>query len=282
MRVAYRMLGSMSEAEDVVQEAWIRWQRQDQASVQEPAAWLTRAVTRLCLDAMKSARARRESYVGAWLPEPFVEPEDEEPAEDELTLTLMLALERLSPLERAAFLLHDVFGVPLHEVAASLGRDPAAARQLAVRARRHVREDRARFRVERAEGERLARAFFTASTSGDVASLRTLLAQDVVLQADGGGKVTAFLNPIIGHERALRLFAGLHRKLGSRPARFIRMSWIDGLPGYVSRERDDVLQSTALQVEDGRIRAVYIMRNPDKLGAIRRMLPAMDLDNPQG
>lgn len=265
VRLAYRMLGSWSDAEDIVQDAWLRWRQVDETTVREPAAYLSRTVTRLCLDVMKSARAQRETYVGSWLPEPIVEAEDEEIRSDELTLTLMLALERLSPLERAAFLLHDVFGVPLDEIAGTLDRDPAAVRQLAVRARKHVQEARPRYKVEREEGDRLAQAFFTASTTGDLAGLRAMLAHNVVMKADGGGKVLAFLNPIVGIERVVRLFAGLYRKLTAQPAVFIRPMWIDGLPGYLSRERDNVLQTTAFEIEDGRITAVYITRNPDKL-----------------
>jgi RNA polymerase sigma-70 factor (ECF subfamily) len=268
IRIAYRMLGSTAEAEDVVQDAWIRWQRVDPGEVREPAAFLTRTVTRLCLDAMKSARARRETYVGSWLPEPIIEPEEEDVRPDELTLTLMLALERLSPLERAAFLLHDVFDVPLNEVAATLDRDAAAVRQLAVRARKHVQAARPRFQVERAEGDRIAQAFYAASTSGDTGALRAMLAESAVLQADGGGKANAFLNPIVGLTRILRLFDGLHRKLNATPASFIALTWIDGLPGYISRERDGVLQTTALAIEEGLIAGIYITRNPDKLKSI--------------
>jgi RNA polymerase sigma factor (sigma-70 family) len=273
VRLAYRMLGSMAEAEDVVQEAWIRWHGADRAAIREPAAFLHRVVVRLCLDLMKSARARREAYVGSWLPDPIVEPE-ETPGLDELTLTLMLVLERLSPLERAAFLLHDVFDVPLAEVAATLGRAPAAVRQLAVRARRHVRAGRPRFPAARDEGERMARSFFAASTGGDLAALRAMLADHVVLRADGGGKVTAFLNPIRGADRVLRLFAGLHRKLVARPAVLLRAVQVDGLPGYVSLERDGLPQTTALQIEGGRITGIFITRNPDKLASLRPILAA--------
>ncbi len=275
VRLAYRMLGSTAEAEDIVQDAWLRWRRTDMAEVREPAAFLTRTVTRLCLDAMRSARARRESYVGSWLPEPIVEPEADGLRLDDLTLTLMLALERLSPLERAAFLLHDVFDLPLNEVATTLDRDAAAVRQLAVRARRHVRAARPRYPVERDEGERIARAFFTASMSGDTAALRSMLAETVVLRSDGGGKVLAFLNPIVGLERVLRLYDGLHRKLRVRPATLIAPTWIDGLPGYVSRERDGVLQTTALAIENGRINGIFITRNPDKLRHVARAVPAL-------
>ncbi len=272
VRLAYRMLGSMLEAEDVVQDAWLRWRAVDADGVEAPGAYLTRIVTRLCLDILKSARSRRETYIGPWLPEPIAEPPDDALRADELTLTLMLALERLSPLERAAFLLHDVFDVPLGDVAATLDRDAAAVRQLASRARKHVREERPRFPISRQDGETIARAFFAASTSGDVEGLRALLAQDVIVRADGGGKVLAFLNPIIRLDRVLRMFAGLHRKLTTQPAKFIQPLWIDGLPGYVSRERDNVLQTTALAVEDGRVVAVFITRNPDKLVGIADLL----------
>jgi len=264
LRLAYRMLGSMSEAEDVVQDGWLRWSRVDPAEVESAPAFLSRTVTRLCLDVMKSARVRRETYVGSWLPEPLVETEDT-PVQDDLTLTLMMALERLSPLERAAFLLHDVFDVDMNEVAATLDRDPAAVRQLAARARRHVKESRPRYAVDDEEGARIARAFFIASRNGDVGTLSALLAENVVLQSDGGGKVLAFINPITGIDRLLRLYQGLSRKYKGGGEDSFRPARIDGLPGYTSLERDNKLQTTALEIVDGRITHIYITRNPDKL-----------------
>ena len=275
LRIAYRMLGSRSEAEDIVQNAWLRWVGADRSGIAAPYPFLARVVTRLCLDEMKSARARRETYVGAWLPEPLVGAEEDGVDEDDLTLTLMMALERLSPLERAAFLLHDVFGVPLGEVAETLDREAAAVRQLAVRARRNVQAARPRFPIEREEGERIARAFFVASTSGDTATLRILLAKNAVLRSDGGGKVLAFINPITGLERLLRLYEAVQRKWGEGWAQMLEPVWIDGLPGYVSRERGDVLQTTALAIEDGRITAIYITRNPDKLRYVAQALSAV-------
>jgi len=271
VRLAYRMLGSVAEAEDVVQDAWLRWQRADQEAVENPAAYLSRTVTRLCLDVMKSARVRHEDYIGPWLPEPIVEPE-EGMRLDELTLTLMMALERLSPLERAAFLLHDVFDQPLAEIAATLDRDPAAVRQLAARARKHVRASGPRYPVESEEGGRIARAFFDASASGDISALRSLLAENVTVQADGGGKVTAFRNVIVGQEHVVRLYGGLARKYAANPPIFIEAVWIDGLPGYISHDRDNVLQTTAFAIENGKVTAVYITRNPDKL---RGVLPGL-------
>src|SRR5690606_17118989 len=177
----YRMLGSVADAEDMMQEAFIRWMKADRSEVREPEAYLRRMVTRLCLDQLKSARRQRETYVGPWLPDPVLEEEEEE----DITLPLMLALERLSPLERAAFLLHDVFGQSFEEVAATIRRDPAACRQLAARARTHIREARPRFQVEKRRGLELAEAFFNASRSGDMKSLGAMLAADVSVHADG-------------------------------------------------------------------------------------------------
>jgi hypothetical protein len=228
-----------------------------------PSAYLTRIVTRLCLDHMKSARARRETYVGAWLPEPLmgaIEP-DEMVAGD---VTMMLALERLSPLERAAFLLHDVFDLALPEMAAALDRAPAAVRQFAVRARKHVESGRQRYRVDPTEADRIARAFFAASRDGDTAALAALPAADVELGPDGGGRVLASSNVIRGLDRLLRLFAGLTGKPYFQPV-LLRTAIIDGLPGYVSVDRGGVLQTTALAVNGGRITAIYMVRNPDKL-----------------
>lgn len=266
LRLAYRMTGSHAEAEDVVQDAWLRWSGAH-GDIATPAAYLTRIVTRLCLDRMKSAASRRETYYGEWLPEPLVEGEADEMRADELTLTLMLALERLSPLERAAFLLHDVFDVPLAEVATTLDRDAAAVRQLAARARRHVREERPRYPIAQTEAERIASAFFVASKQGDTEALRAMLAEDVVLTSDGGGKVIAFRNPIFGVEKALRLFEGLRRKFAGTEET-IRPMRIDGLPGFATLVGDSLLQTTALEMKDGRISAIYIMRNPDKLARL--------------
>ncbi|MDE1150106.1 MAG: sigma-70 family RNA polymerase sigma factor [Azospirillaceae bacterium] len=271
VRLAYRMLGSVAEAEDVVQDAWLRWCQADHATVTAPASFLSRIVTRLCLDTLKSARVRRETYVGSWLPEPLAGT-DEDMAEDDLSLTLMLALERLSPLERAAFLLHDVFGVALDEVAGTLHRDAAAVRQLASRARRHIHAARPRYPVAPEEGDRIAQAFYAASHLGDVAGLSALLARDVVLYADGGGKVRAFFNPIRGLARIVRLFASLSAKGEFTSAILVRPLRIDGLPGYVSVERGAVLQTTAFAIEEGRITAIYITRNPEKLARVAQGL----------
>jgi RNA polymerase sigma-70 factor (ECF subfamily) len=260
-RGAYRMLGSVADAEDVLQAACIRWVKADRGSVRAPEAFLRRVVTRLCIDQLKSARQRRETYIGPWLPEPVVE----EVLEEDVTLPLMLALERLSPLERAAFLLHDVFGVGFDEVAATIHRDAAACRQHAARARTHVREARPRFRVDKQRGVALAQAFFAASREGDMEALRAMLAEDVSVHADGGGKRAAAGAPIVGLDAVMKLqerLAALFRDNGSQ---LVRAGFINGLPGIVTLEADGELQTTALEIEDGKIAAIYVVRNPDKL-----------------
>lgn len=264
IRPAYRMLGSMSEAEDIVQEAWLRWHKADRSAVWDPLAYLSQTVTRLCLDHLKSARVRRETYIGPWLPEPVFDASADDPDED-LSLTLMMALERLSPPERAAFLLHDVFGMGFDEIAATLNRESAACRQLASRARKNVQAARPRYNVSKDEGQRIAEAFFTASRNGDVDALKTLLAETVVDYTDGGGVKIAALNPLHGFRRVAGFFAGLARQVkGAQPPVLYRGS-INGLPGFLTLERGDVVETTALQIEDGKITAIYIVRNPEKL-----------------
>ncbi len=272
LRIAYRMLGSLAEAEEMVQEAYLRWHQADRDTVRDPRAFLARTVSRLCLDFLKSARMRRESYVGTWLPEPLVEMETDR--SDEITLTLMMALERLSPLERAAFLLHDVFGLSFDEVAHGLGRDAAACRQLAARARTHVREARPRFPVPPERAKDIAAAFFEASRSGDVAALQKLLAADVTIYSDGGGKTFAALKPVPGQHKVIRFYATLARKLGYPRPPVLYEGTIDGLPGLVTLEAPGVLQSTALQIEGDVVTAIYVVRNPDKLRHLEHLLPS--------
>ncbi|AOJ64221.1 RNA polymerase subunit sigma [Burkholderia ubonensis] len=261
VRVAYRMLGSVADAEDIVQEAFIRWMDVDRSEVRVPEAFLRRMVMRLCLDQLKSARHQRETYVGPWLPEPVVEEDEQE----DVTLPLMLALERLSPLERAAFLLHDVFGLEFDEVAATIRREPAACRQLAARARTHVREARPRFHVEKQRGVEIAEAFFAASRSGDMRALGALLAEDVSLHADGGGKRPAAGEPVLGFERVMKVHEYLAELFRKNASTLVRAGFINGLPGFVTLEADGELQTTALEIEDGKVSAIYVVRNPDKL-----------------
>jgi RNA polymerase sigma-70 factor, ECF subfamily len=263
VRVAYRMLGSVADAEDVVQDALLRWLDVDRDAVREPAAFLRRVVTRLCLDRLKSVRRERETYVGTWLPEPVVESGEDEL--DDVTLPLLMALERLSPLERAAFLLHDVFSLDFEEVAATIGREPAACRQLASRARAHVRADRPRYPVPRERGIKIAEAFFAASRDGEMERLRALLAADVTVYADGGGKASAHTAPVAGLDNVMRLFETLASVFAVSRSRLVRYGFINGLPGFITIERGDILQTTALEIEDGCVVAVYVVRNLDKL-----------------
>lgn len=274
--LAYQMLGSFSDAQDVVQEAYLRWRQAN--GITHPGAWLRQVTTRLCLDQLKSARARREIYVGPWLPEPVLEEAGAwtDPTQDgalDLSVGLMLALERLSPLERAAFLLHDIFEMDFTAIGEAIGRSPQACRQLASRARAHVRSGRPRFVVPVEEGDRIVEAFRRAAETGDTKALAALLAEDTVLISDGGGKASAALNPVHGAAKVARFVVGVERKwprsvLG-RPVR------INGAPGFVSVDTDGTLQATALDLRsDGRIQAIHIVRNPDKLRWVAARLDA--------
>lgn len=280
--LAYRMLGSLAEADDVLQDAWIRWQNANRSEIESPPAFLTRVVTRLCLDRMKAAQASRETYVGPWLPEPVA---DEAAVSSsfggqggsdlaaDLSVALLLALERLSPLERAAFLLHDVFDLDYAEVARTLERSEDACRQLAARARANVQQSRTRFPVSREKGEQIAAAFLTASREGDTDQLLRLLAADAQLRTDGGGLRRAALNPIFGAERIARFYAGIARKhpadpSSPRPAPAARLMTLNGLPGYISFDAEGCLQTTTLELDGDQIVAVYVVRNPTKLRGV--------------
>lgn len=268
MALAYRMLGSLVEAEDAVQEAYLRWHDTNRAKVRNPQAFLSRTVMRLCLDQLKSARRRRETYVGPWLPEPVLESDalDADSASDyaqDLSVALMLTLERLSPLERAAFLLHDVFEVDFAEIAATLGRNEAACRQLAARGRVHVRGVRPRFHPSHEENSKLLAAFKEAAESGNATGLAAYLAKDAVLLADGGGKRAAALNPIHGADHIVRLVEGLGRKLAGRFR--LRFAPINGMPGFILTDPNGGIETIALDIIDGKITAIYNVRNPDKL-----------------
>jgi len=266
--VAYRMLGSVAEAEDVVQDSFLRWQRVDE-DVQEPRAYLARIVTRLCLDKLKSAQVRREQYVGTWLPEPLVEDASAQRVADDLSVALLMTLERLSPLERAAFLLHDVFDMDYSEIAGVLERSEPAVRQLAARGRDHVRaggEDvRPRFTPSPESEARLMGAFATAMATGDVNGLASILAKDAVLYSDGGGKRRAALNPIYGADKIARFVEGAFKKGGPLPpANAIQPARINGLPGLVIHMPDGP-ETMAIETNGEQIIAIYIVRNPDKL-----------------
>ncbi|UFN47735.1 sigma-70 family RNA polymerase sigma factor [Roseomonas sp. OT10] len=272
--LAYRMTGSLAEAEDIAQDAFLRWNAADRGRVEVPRAWLLTTAARLSLDRLKSARHRRETYVGPWLPEPALEAA-EAPQQaalgraQDISVAFLLTLQRLSPAERAVFILHDLFETPFAEIASLLGRSEAACRKLATRARDHLGEPAPRHPVDEAEARRIARAFFAASRDGDEAALRDLLAAEVVLHTDGGGARPAALNPILGAERVGRFFAGLARKHGPARPPLLHLGRINTLPGYVTLEADGLPQTTALECRDGRIVAIYVVRNPEKLRALR-------------
>jgi RNA polymerase sigma-70 factor, ECF subfamily len=275
--LAYRMLGSMAEAEDAVQEAYLRWHDADRTSVEDPKAFLTTTTTRICLDVLRSARARRERYVGPWLPDPVTDsaalaPDAQTELAEDLSVALLLALERLSPLERAAFLLHDVFDYSFSQVADALGRNEAACRQLASRARTRVRDARpkgmtparrASSSIDPKHAELLS-AFITASRSGDIETLTRLLTSDARIVSDSGGKVPAALNVIEGAERVAAFLAGVVPK-GWTDEMSVRFDTINGLPGLIVSGPSGLVQTTAFEIEDGLVKAIYVVRNPDKL-----------------
>lgn len=267
--LAYRMTGSLADAEDAVQEAFLRWSRTETSEVRDPRAFLATLVTRLCLDQLKSARARRESYVGPWLPEPVLDSDAvaveaaTELAHD-VSVALLLALQRLSPLERAAFLLHDVFGYEHAELAEMIGKSAAACRKLCERARHHVRETRVRRQPSDAECNRLVAAFQVAVASGKPEALGELLLEDAVLYADGGGRAKAALKPILGRDRVTKFLLGVAQKMqawrfGIEPAR------VNGMPGLLLFEDGVLVQTVAFELDGDKVYRIYSVRNPDKL-----------------
>jgi RNA polymerase sigma-70 factor (ECF subfamily) len=265
--LAYRMLGSLAEAEDAVQDAWLRWSRADRAAIVDPAAWLVRVTGRLCLDRLRAARARRETYVGPWLPEPLVEDLAEDPVEraEEVSVAFLLALQRLSPLERAVFLLHDVFDQDYAAIARSLERGEAACRQLASRARSHLKAARPRFAVSQEEAGRLVAAFLDATARGDTAALGRLLAEDCVLITDGGGRRAAALRPLVGRADILQFIERFSWRQGWPPPGAPRPARINGWPGLVLESPDGVQTLAFEPGEAGTLAAIYVVRKPEKL-----------------
>ncbi|MCF6524188.1 RNA polymerase sigma-70 factor [Streptomyces sp. JJ36] len=268
--IAYRILGSVSEAEDAVQETWLRYQASPTTPV-SVKAFLSAAVTRISVDVLRSARHRRETYVGQWFPEPLLTDPYEDPARsvelaDSVSTAALLLLERLSPLERAVFVLREVFGFGFPEVASAVGRSQAACRQLAARARRHMNAGRPRFEADRRERERLAARFFDALREGDVDGLRELLAADVRLVGDGGGKAPQFAHGVVGADRVARVLASNVPWL-TRVDVTVEPHDVNGQPGAILRDREGrVLATWDLEVLGGRIQAIRSVLNPDKLG----------------
>jgi len=269
--VAYRMLGIRADAEDVVQDAWLRWSDPQRGPVHSAEAWLVSVVTRLSIDRLRAAKVQREHYIGEWLPEPLIEadertPEDAAELASELSVALMWVLERLAPEERAAFLLRQAFDQDYGELAAVLGKSEAACRQLVHRASERVRRETPRFQVRKDVHRGLLERFLQAASRGDQAALKGLLADDVAIVADGGGKVASFMKIVRGAERIANLYKAVH--LRNAPRLEYRMALINGEPGLL-RYVDGQLESAQAFVTDGeRIVAIYAMRNPDKLGAI--------------
>jgi len=279
INLAYRLLGSLAEAEDAVQETYARWyamSREEQEAIETPAAWLTTVASRICLDLLRSARVRRERYTGEWLPEPLpepaewsggrpggatVDPADRVTLDESVSYALLTVLEQLSPAERTAFVLHDVFDVPFDEVASVVGRTPEAVRQLASRARRHVRGERPRFPASDDEHDRAVRAFASAVGEGDLSSLVAVLDPDVVWTSDGGGLATAARKPLRGAARVGRGWAALTARLVREPFEIT----LNGRLGLVVSSEDGHRAALSFVVSDGRITRIDAIRNPEKL-----------------
>jgi RNA polymerase sigma-70 factor (ECF subfamily) len=271
--IAYRMLGSVSEAEDVVQESLLRVHQAVKAgeTIQSPRAFVATVTTRLSINELRSARARRERYVGEWLPEPIVTDGEDDPARhaetaDSLSLAMLVLLESLSPEQRAVLLLHDVFDYGYREIATIVGKSEDNVRQLASRARRHVEQGRPRFQTTREEREELARRFFAAAEGGDLAGLESLLAHDVQMTGDGGGKAPALARPLQGRARVARTLAGWLGHETRLPGIQMRPVEINGAPGALVFDRQERLVGvTVLEITGGEIKAIRSIANPDKL-----------------
>jgi RNA polymerase sigma-70 factor (ECF subfamily) len=281
--IAYRMTATVSDAGDLVQEAFLRYTRAVRAGVEiaSPRAWLSTVVTRLAIDEARSARARRETYVGQWLPEPLLTDADDPAAHveqaDSLSMAFLLLLDRLSPAERAVFLLHDVFGYAYDEVAGIVEKSAANCRQLAHRARTHLAADRPRFEVSRRDRDELAARFFAAVTEGDLGGLLDMLAADVVVYGDGGGKAPQWMHPIGGARRVARLLAGLGRGLAEAGLRVQRHE-VNGQPGALVLDPDGrVVFVLALDIADGVVQTVRSVINPDKLDHLGPVADAWSL-----
>jgi RNA polymerase sigma-70 factor, ECF subfamily len=262
--VAYEMLGSAADAEDVVQETWLRWANVDQAEVHDPRAYLVRIVTRQALNRLRTLARQREEYIGDWLPEPLLtSPDVAEDAElaENVSIAMLTVLETLGPIERAVFVLHEVFETPYHEIAEAVGKTPAAVRQIAHRAREHVASRRPRIRVDRAEQQAAVEKFMAAISTGDLQGLVEVLAPDVVLISDGGGLVATVRKPVTGVAKVAALLAAAVRA----PDFVASAAWLNGMPG-ARIHIAGTATAVSLVVEEGRITRIYAIRNPHKLG----------------
>jgi RNA polymerase sigma-70 factor (ECF subfamily) len=279
--IAYRMTGSISDAEDIVQEAFLRLTRvlRDGASIGLPKAYLATVTTRLAISHLRSARVRRESYVGAWLPEPLLTSTEPDPAEraemsDSLSMAFLVLMESLTPTERAVFLLHEVFGYAYQEIADITGKSEPNCRQIFLRARRHVDEGKPRFEASRKQRDEVAGRFLAAATGGDLAGLLELLAPDVVMIGDGGGKAWALAQPLPGAEQVARFMLGLYRR-GQKMGAYGELAWVNGQPGAVSYDAEGrVISVLAFDIADGKVQTIRSVVNPDKL---RHLGPVSDV-----
>jgi RNA polymerase sigma-70 factor (ECF subfamily) len=270
--VAYRMLGRATEAEDIIQDAYVKWTRRSEADIETPAAYLTTIVTRLCIDQLRSARVQRETYKGPWLPEPLEVdapgPADSAELADSLSLAFLVLLEELQPVERAAFLLHDVFDYPYGEIAGIVDRSETACRQLVSRARRRVDEPRRRFDADQVHGRELTRRFLVACGTGDLDGLLALLSDDVTVWTDGGGKVRAALRPVTGRHRSARFLLSVAKRVAEGVE--VREVSLNGQPGLLFQESDGrVTLALTLDIQADRVIAVRVVSNPDKLVALQ-------------
>ena len=275
--IAYRMLGSVADAQDMVQESYLRWQQSSDEAIRSPRAWLTTVITRLCLNHLQLARVKRETYVGQWLPEPLVDEQAGDPADtsqlaDSLSLAFLVLLETLSPTERAVFILREGFDCDFSDIARIVEKSEENCRQILARARKRIDERRPRFEASRTDAEKLVAPFLAALRSGDLEAMLGRLAENVVLVADGGGRAGALLRPLHGAETVARAMLGATRKHGFANAD-IRPATVNGLPGVV-RFQDSHAQSVlAFGITGGRIAAVFIISNPEKLRHLKRPSP---------
>ena len=272
--IAYRMLGTASDAEDVMHEAYLRWRAGARDEVRSPRAFLGTIVTRLCIDVLTSARAQRESYVGPWLPEPLLVDETG-PAEvselsDSLSLAFLVLLEELSAAERAAFLLHDVFGYGYDELATALTRDPAACRQLVARARKHLAARQRRFDADRGLASQLTEQFLAACAGGDLGALLAILSEDVVVWTDGGGKARAASQPVMGGVKAARFLIAIARNTPAGTE--VHRATLNGQPGLLAISEGTAISAVVLDIVEGRVTGVRVVANPDKLTAVNATL----------
>lgn len=269
-RLAYRMLGSLADVDDVLQEAYLRWSREERDDVENPRAYLSSIVTRLCIDRRRTIEARKETYIGPWLPEPIVETSDSASlleATESLSMALLVVLESLSPTERAAYLLRQVFDYDYSEIARVLQQSEPNCRQLVSRAEKRMAERRPRFEATAEEASQITEAFLHSCVTGDLDGLTRLLAKDAVTYSDGGGKVLAALAPINGADRVARFFLGIMKK--APPDLEFQRVQVNGLPGVIVLHGSEILHVLTLDIIDGRIANVYVIRNPDKLSRIR-------------